>query len=154
MKHPTECPHCHLTYDLAVHSLCPFCGHIKDCPDPLCLRDMPGGEGCDPCPKKPTPNRGWGGKRAGAGAPTANLNRLIHGRQSKLLRLAIEKLAADPELRAFLLLIARAATEGEIPATTKRLILKALGNKPLRREAASIRLKKIREGVSSEPLRV
>ena len=120
---------------------------LKDCPDPLCLIDLQDVSTCLNCPKKPKPHRGWGGKREGAGAPVANLNRLLHGRQSKLLRVAVEKLAADPELRAFLLLLARAATTGEIPQTTKHLITQALGDRPLRREAATIRLKKMREGV-------
>lgn len=89
--------------------------------------------------------RGWGGARPGAGAPRGNLNRLVHGRQSKLLRIAVEKLAADPELRAFLLLIAHAAIEGEIPETTRNIITRVLGDRPLRREAAAIRLKRIRK---------
>lgn len=93
-------------------------------------------------PKRP----GWGGRRAGAGAPRANLNRLLHGRDSKLLKVAVEKLAADPELRAFLLLLARAATEGALPQTTKQLITRALGTPE--REAAAVTLKRMRQGVS------
>ena len=150
MKHPSPCPHCGQPYYRARFSTCPQCGkptHPPDCPDPLCILDIPDSTVCLNCPKKPKPHRGWGGKREGAGAPVANLNRLLHGRQSKLLKVAVEKLAADPELRAFLLLLARAATTGEIPQTTKHLITRALGDRPLGREAATIRLKRMREGV-------
>ena len=51
-----------------------------------------------------------GGIRPGAGAPKGNLNRLVHGRKSKQVRTAIEKLTSDPELRPllrFLLIFAR-----------------------------------------------
>lgn len=123
MKSPFKCLHCNLVFDAALTLVCPFCGH-------------PGPQGK---PRKP----GWGGKRAGAGAPRANLNRLVHGRDSKLLRLAVEKLAEDPELRAFLLLLARAAIQGELPQTTKNLILKALPSP--RREAAVARLRGLRD---------
>lgn len=123
MKEPHICEHCRLTYDLTKSKVCPYCGK-----SPVYISS----------------ERPWGGKRKGAGAPLGNLNRLIHGRQSNLLKVAVEKLAADPEMRAFLLLLARAATQGEIPQTTKRLITRALGGRPLRREAASIRLQKLR----------
>lgn len=123
MKEPHHCEHCSQTYDLARSELCPYCGK-----SPVYISSQ----------------RSWGGKRRGAGAPQGNLNRLSHGHQSKLLRIAVEKLAADPELRAFLLLLARAATQGELPQTTKKLITRALGGRPLIREAASIRLKKLR----------
>lgn len=147
----------------------------KDCPDPLCTLDLDDPTLCHSCPTKPKPHANcpihceyypgcqtdpqrtdycprprWGGRRAGAGAPRANLNHLVHGRDSKLLKVAVDKLAEDPELRAFLLLLARAATTGEIPQTTKQLITRALGGHPLKREAASIHLKKMREGVSYE----
>jgi len=140
------------------------------CPDPLCILDLTDPSICQHCPKKPKPHKncppdceyfpqclddpqaadycprphnGWGGRRDGAGAPHGNLNAIKHGRQSKLIQTAVNKLAADPELRAFLLLIARAATTGEIPETTKKLIFKALPSPKM--EAASRRLKKLRE---------
>lgn len=151
MKLPTKCPYCGLTYDHARARICPYCGqspHPVDCPDPLCILDISDSTICLSCPRKPKPrNPSWGGRRAGAGAPHFNLNRLVHGRNSKLFKMAVERVAQDPELRAFLLLLARAATEGELPQTTKELIIRALGNRPLRREAASIRLKRMREGV-------
>lgn len=100
--------------------------------------------------RKPPQKRGWGGRRVGAGAPRGNLNRLVHGRDSKLIRHAVEKLAQDPELRAFLLLIARAATTGEIAETTRQNIIRVLGDSPLRRQVATISLKQMREGVSHE----
>ncbi len=139
-----------LSHPLSDHLTIPTPAPLKDCPDPLCPIDKQDITTCLSCPKKSKPHPSWGGKREGAGAPVANLNRLLHGRQSKLLRLAVEKLAADPELRAFLLLLARAATTGEIPQTTKQLITRALGDHPLGREAATIRLKRMREGVSRE----
>ena len=158
MKQPIKCHTCGITYDRGLTSQCPYCGTAgpigtarpkpQDCPEPLCLLDIDNPSICQNCPRKPKPHPGWGGKRPGAGAPAFNLNRLTHGQQSRLIKLAVEKLAEDPELRAFLLLIARAATEGEIPETTKRIITKALGKTPLRREAATIRLKRMREGVS------
>jgi hypothetical protein len=96
------------------------------------------------CPNRPKPhNSGWGGKREGAGAPQGNLNAIKHGRDSKLIQAAVDKLAADPELRAFLLLIARAATTGELPQTTRQLILKALPSP--RMEAAAARLRRFRD---------
>jgi len=127
---------------------CFFCGFtIKEpppqepepspCPDPLCLLDMTENPPCPQCPKNghkpkrtppyPSPSQpSWGGKRAGAGAPAGNLNAIKTGEHSKLIKYAVEKLAADKELRAFLLLIARAATTGEIPQTTQKLIYEAL----------------------------
>lgn len=68
----------------------------------------------------------WGGKRAGAGAPRFNLNRLLHGHQSKLLKKGIERMAADPEMRAVLLIIARLALHGEVPPQTKHAIQVAM----------------------------
>lgn len=118
------------------------------CPDPLCLLDVTP-QGFDPticrkCPKRPKPhNPGWGGRRPGAGAPRGNLNAIKHGRSSKLIQTAVDKLAADPELRAFLLLIARAATTGELPETTKRIITRALASP--QREAAAARLRRLRD---------
>jgi len=47
-----------------------------------------------------------GGIRPGAGAPEGNLNRLVHGRRSKQISAAIEKLASDPELRPLLKFLA------------------------------------------------
>lgn len=42
--------------------------------------------------------------------------------RSNLIREAVNKLAADPELRAFLTMLARSTTEGEPPEFTRRLI--------------------------------
>lgn len=95
-----------------------------DCPGPLCILDLKTPAVCQNCPRKPKLHRGWGGKRAGTGAPLGNLNRLIHGRQSKFLRRAVEKLAADPEMRVFLILVTRITTEGALPETTRKLIRK------------------------------
>lgn len=43
-----------------------------------------------------------GGNRPGAGAPVGNLNRLVHGKRSKQVDAALEKLASDPELKPLL----------------------------------------------------
>jgi hypothetical protein len=93
-----------------------------------------------PPPEKP----GWGGKRRGAGAPKGSLNHLKTGCRSALIRRAVEVLAENKELRPFLLLIARAAVEGEIPQTTRRLILHSLGEKTAGMQAASIQLRRLR----------
>lgn len=131
MKNRITCPHCGLTYDHAQARLCPYCGqspHPSDCPDPLCLLDLDNPAICSECPKKPRKKRsrrpGWGGRRPGAGAPRGNLNRLSHGKQSQLLKGAVKKLVRDPELRALLLMIARVATTGDLPDTTRKLIIR------------------------------
>lgn len=113
----------------------------NDCPDPLCLLDMSPPIPCfTDCPFKPTPTSalakpeasvlphspGWGGQRAGAGAPMSNLNAIKTGLRSDILKDAIDRLADDPKLRAFLMLIARAAITGELPQTTRQLILRRL----------------------------
>ena len=73
------------------------------CPQPLCILDIPDPSACDDCPNEPMPeNPSRGGKRAGAGAPVGNLNRLVHGQRSKQVEAAIDKLASDPELRPLL----------------------------------------------------
>lgn len=112
MKKPIKCTKCGLTYDAAKSGICPYCGHPSPLEEILTAAVEHSSR--------------WGGKRKGAGAPRGNLNRLKHGRQSKLIKKAVEKLAADEELRAFLLFIARAATEGEIPETTRKLLQHAL----------------------------
>lgn len=125
MKLPTKCHHCSLTYDHALARICPYCGespHPEGCPDPLCILDMSDPTICQACPRKVRKHRGWGGHRPGAGAPPGNLNRLVTGGRSRLLRRGIEKLAADPELRAVLLIIARLADEGAVPLQTRKLI--------------------------------
>lgn len=128
MKLPTKCPHCGLTYDRNTYRLaCPYCGnnpYPDDCPDPLCILDMPDPTACLNCPNKPKPHPGWGGKRARAGAPQGNINRLIHGYQSKLMTKGIARLADDPELRGILLIITRLAVNGKLPPETRKLILK------------------------------
>jgi hypothetical protein len=67
-----------------------------------------------------------GGRRPGAGAPVGNLSHLKSGNRSKIVQLAISKLAADPDLRVFLLMLTRISTEGTLPATTRKLIQEAL----------------------------
>lgn len=132
MKLPTKCSQCGLLYDHALARICPYCGtspHPDDCPDPLCILDIPDSSVCNNCPRKQKPNRGWGGRRAGAGAPTFNLNRLKHGQQSKLLKKGIERMAEDPLMRAVLLIIARLATQGEVPPQTRQAIQAAMKRK-------------------------
>ena len=108
MKRTLEpCPHCGNSYYHSLSLTCPFCGRA---PERLHSNAHPG----------------WGGKRHGAGAPVANLNRLIHGGQSKLLKRGIEKLARDPEMRAVLYIIARLASQGKVPPQTKRTITAAI----------------------------
>lgn len=113
MKDPYYCPFCHRNFDLYFSAKCPWCGY-----EPAQAAPQP-----PPHPTAPE-KRGWGGQRQGAGAPTGNLNRLVAGGSSKLLRKGIEKLAADPEMRAVLLIITRLATENMVPPATKKLILK------------------------------
>lgn len=100
----------------------------ETCPSPLCILDMPDPSACEECPNEPKPHLGWGGKRPGAGAPVANLNRLLHGGQSRLLKRGIERMCDDPEMRAVLHIIARLATEGSVPPQTKRTV-QAIMNK-------------------------
>lgn len=99
------------------------------CPDPLCLPDLPGALRCNPSPKEAKPRSRWGGKRAGAGAPPFNLNRLTHAQRSRVVRRAIARMAQDPELRALLYIIARLADEGTVPVRTKRMIQFALAQR-------------------------
>ncbi len=63
-----------------------------------------------------------GGKRPGAGAPRGNLNRLVHGRRSKLLERGVEKICQDPDLLAVLYLIASLAESDTLPPETKEAI--------------------------------
>lgn len=69
------------------------------CPDPLCLLDVPNPSACDDCPHVPAAHPGSGGSRRGAGAPRGNLNALRHGRRSLQFNAAVERLSFDPELR-------------------------------------------------------
>ena len=59
---------------------------------------------------------------------------------------AVEVLAEHKELRPFLLLIARAAVEGEIPQTTRQLIIKSLGETTTGMLAATSQLRRLRDG--------
>ncbi len=104
------------------------------CPDPLCILGMTEPQACLNCPKRPKPHPGWGGKRIGAGAPAFNLNRLTHGAQSKLLKRGITRMAADPELRVVLYIIARLADTGQVPAATKKLIQKMIAPRAVKKE--------------------
>lgn len=74
------------------------------------------------------------------------MNRLKHGGRSALIRQAVEILTEHHELRPFLLLIARAATEGEIPETTRRLIIESLGKTTTGMQVAARRLRRLRDG--------
>ena len=122
-----------------------------DCPDPLCVLDVKELGICNKCPRQLentvflTPHPSWGGKRRGAGAPKGSFNHLKNGSRSALIRHAVEVLVKHKELRPFLLLIARAAVDGEIPQITRRLILKTLGDKPLGMYKAAITLKRLRD---------
>lgn len=91
------------------------------------------------------PHPGWGGRRPGAGVKPGTMNHLKHGQRSALIKRAVEILAEHKELRPFLLLIARAAVEGEIPQTTRRLIIESLGETTLCMQAASIQLRRLRD---------
>lgn len=95
-------------------------------------------------PQRPT--SGWGGRRKGAGAKPGTMNRLRHGNRSALIRRAVEVLAEHKELRPFLLLIARAAVEGEIPQTTRQLIIKSLGESTTGMQVAARQLRRLRDG--------
>jgi hypothetical protein len=119
-----------------------------DCPDPLCLRIFKDSTTCFKCPEGRResvgpPRQGWGGRRAGAGAPKGSLNHLKNGSRSALIRRAVEVLAEHKELRPFLLLIARAAVEGEIPQTTRKLIIEALRKTTLGMLSASSQLRRL-----------
>ena len=64
-----------------------------------------------------------GGKRSGAGAPRGNLNRLVHGRRSKLIARGVEKICQDPELLAVLYLLAAFAESGSLLPETKEAVV-------------------------------
>lgn len=100
----------------------------------------------DYCPQPEPERRGWGGRRPGAGVKPGTFNNLKHGKQSVLIRRAVEVLAENKELRPFLLLIARAAVEGVIPQTTRQLIIETLGKTPLGMLPDTIQLKRLRNG--------
>jgi hypothetical protein len=142
-------PPTHPLYDHQNHLLPP----PKECPDPLCIRDAP----CILCTLLPksasivarSSRSGWGGKRRGAGAPKGSLNHFKNGSRSSLLRHAVEVLAENKELRPYLLLIARAAVQGEIPQTTRRLILRSLGEKTLGMQSAASQLRRLRHEPST-----
>lgn len=74
------------------------------------------------------------------------MNHLRHGNRSALIRRAVEVLAEHKELRPFLLLIARAAVEGEIPQTTRQLIIKCLGETTTGMQVAAMQLRRLRDG--------
>jgi hypothetical protein len=50
--------------------------------------------------------RGWGGRRAGAGAPKGNLNGFKHGRRSRQLAEVVMFVAANPTTRATMISLA------------------------------------------------
>ncbi len=159
----------HPIYDRLPHSMDPppYSQNPvpENCPDPLCLGDITDPPQCEACPahaqadasapgaqpsaepsaQRPSRKSGWGGKRPGAGVKPGTMNRLRHGNRSALIRRAVELLAENPELRPFLLLIARAAVEGEIPQSTRQLIIKTIGDNPTAMLAASSQLRSLRD---------
>jgi len=108
-KQMTYCLTCRQTFDLALTQSCPYCGQQAD-------------EHGAPVLFQAKPPSIRGGKRPGAGAPRGNLNRLKHGRRSKLIERAVEKICRDPELLAVLYLIAGLAESGQVPPQTQEAI--------------------------------
>ena len=108
-KRMTYCLTCRQTFDLALTQSCPYCGQQAD-------------EHGAPVLFQAKPPSIRGGKRPGAGAPRGNLNRLKHGRRSKLIERAVEKICRDPELLAVLYLIAGLAESGQVPPQTQEAI--------------------------------
>jgi hypothetical protein len=108
-KQTTCCLRCRQTFDLAQTQTCPYCGQLTDEHGAPILYQA----------KNPSHR---GGKRPGAGAPRGNLNRLVHGRRSKLIERGVEKICQDPDLLAFLYLIAGLAEGGQVPPETKAVI--------------------------------
>ena len=108
-KQMTYCLTCRQTFDLALTQSCPYCGQQAD-------------EHGAPVLFQAKPPSIRGGKRPGAGAPRGNLNRLKHGRRSKLIERAVEKICRDPELLAVLYLIAGLTESGQVPPQTKEAI--------------------------------
>lgn len=108
-KRMTCCLTCRQTFDLARTQTCPYCGQQAD-------------EHGAPILYQAKPPSLRGGKRPGAGAPRGNLNRLKHGRRSKLIERGVEKICQDPELLAVLYLIAGLAESGAVPPETKAVI--------------------------------
>ena len=102
------CLTCRQSFDLAQSQTCPHCGQLAD------------EHGAPILYQNPATKRG--GKRPGAGAPRGNLNRLTHGRRSKLLERGVEKICQDPNLLAVLYLIAGLAESGAVPPETKAVI--------------------------------
>lgn len=111
--------------------------HTNNCPDPLCILDLNDHAVCQSCPKQPKPHPGWGGKRDGAGAPVFNLNRLVHGGQSKLLKRGVVRIAQDPELRGVFYIIARLASNGYLPPETRTLIQRIISTDVLGKKGGS-----------------
>lgn len=105
----TCCLKCLRTFDLSLTRTCPFCGQETDEHGIPVLYQA----------KNPSLR---GGKRPGAGAPRGNLNRLVHGRRSKIIERGVEKICQDPELLAVLYLIAGLAESGAVPPETKEAI--------------------------------
>jgi hypothetical protein len=136
-KHPFTCPDCRRIYDQDISLTCPYCKKFwPRCPDIKCGNDLTHPQSCRACYKlkdpRPLPTTikksGWGGRRAGAGAPSGSMNHLKTGNRSAQIRRAIALLGEHEELRPLLYLIARLATDGEVPKNTRRLINKALGD--------------------------
>jgi hypothetical protein len=122
--------------------------------DPLSLHDVPTfapqatvqrqQEAASARPENPHP--GWGGRRPGTGVKPGTMNNLQHGRRSALISHAVHVLAEHKELRPFLLLISRAAVQGEIPQTTRQLIIQELQKTTFGMQIAARELKRLRDG--------
>jgi hypothetical protein len=109
-KKMTYCLTCRQSFDLALTQTCPYCGQQAD------------EHGIPVLYQAKTPGH-RGGKRQGAGAPRGNLNRLKHGRRSKLIERGVEKICQDPDLLAILYLISALAESDSLPPQTKEVVL-------------------------------
>jgi DNA-directed RNA polymerase subunit RPC12/RpoP len=125
MTIPYFCVKCRHTFDRFLAFACPYCGQPAiinpECPKPLCPVDLVEPAACIPCKKKKS-----GGPRIGAGAPFGNLNHLVHGRRSDLLRHGIKRLVSDPSLHYMLIILAQFVLAGDFPPGTKAVFSRAV----------------------------
>ena len=128
----------HPLYDHLPHPVAPHAQAVASAP---CAQPSPSASA-----QRPPRSSTWGGRRRGAGARPGTMNHLKHGQRSALIRHAVNVLAEHKELRPFLLLIARAAVEGEIPQTTRQLIIESLGETTTGMLAATSQLRRLRDG--------
>jgi len=125
------CLTCRQIYDHALTKTCPYCGQQRDEHGIPVLYQVatPPSDGIPVLPQVAKPPRG--GKRPGAGAPRGNLNRLVHGRRSKLIAKGVEKICQDPDLLAVLYLIAAFAESETLPPGTKEVITSIISSTAL-----------------------